>query len=351
MPRYKRNGKTLKSRLWWIEYRVGGKRVREKTKTLVRSEAETILRTRLAGLDRGDLPATGNATWGDLVALIKADYIVKGRRSVKRLELSLSHLDKTFAPTDRATSMTTDRIEAYRDRRLEEGAARGTVNRELSVISRAFKLGRKRGIVLVAPIIEKLEEASARTGFFERAEFDRLLKELPDDLKPLAVVSFVTGWRCASELCTREWRHVDFGKNGWLVLDPGEAKNREGRLFPLIPELRRAIQAQRKATPADCTLVFHHDGFPLVHRVKDRGVVPSRYLREQWTAACERAGIEGRLRHDFRRGAARALLAAGGSEKVVMQAMGWKSRAMLDHYHVVRPDDLIELGKRRAKLR
>ncbi|HKC10863.1 MAG TPA: hypothetical protein VKI41_02270 [Vicinamibacteria bacterium] len=40
-----------------------------------------------------------------------------------------------------------------------------------------------------------------------------------------------------SEVLTRKWEHVDF-KGGLLRMDPGEAKNAEGRSFAFTPELR-----------------------------------------------------------------------------------------------------------------
>ena len=52
------------------------------------------------------------------------------------------------------------------------------------------------------------------------------------------------GWRVASEILTRQWKHVDFNA-GFLRLEPGETKNGPGRMFPLIPELRAVLEAQR----------------------------------------------------------------------------------------------------------
>jgi integrase len=54
-------------------------------------------------------------------------------------------------------------------------------------------------------------------------------------------VAYLTGWRLPSELFTRQWRHIDFA-SGWLRLEPGETKNRDGRMFPLTPELRGVLE-------------------------------------------------------------------------------------------------------------
>jgi hypothetical protein len=46
-------------------------------------------------------------------------------------------------------------------------------------------------------------------------------------------------------LLTRQWKHVDLNA-GWLRLDPGETKNGEGGSFPLTPQLRTVLEAQRE---------------------------------------------------------------------------------------------------------
>jgi len=94
-----------------------------------------------------------------------------------------------------------------------------------------------------------LEERNTRTGFFEPELFRAVLRSLPEDLKAVFEVAYVTGWRVKSEILTRPWDHVDF-KAGWLRLESGESKNAEGRMFPLTPDLRAALQRQRTGTDA-----------------------------------------------------------------------------------------------------
>lgn len=351
------SGELRRARLYWIAYRIAGTLKREPTKSASRQDAERVLRTRLAGLDRGELPPIDRATWDTLAELIRADYRAQGRRSTARLEVSLKHLDAAFAG-ERAAGITTDRLAGYVARRLEvDGAARASVNRELAALKRAFRLAHRAGRVLVVPHVAMLQEANARTGFFERRDFNRLRRALPADLRAPILTAYVTGWRLTSELLTREWRHVDLAR-GWLRLEPGETKGGEGRQFPLIPELRAALRAQRRSTTAlerkagrVVPWLFHHAGEALFYRTKRGTVLPSAYLRDAWAAACAAAGLGERLRHDFRRTAARDLLRSGVAVPTVMRAMGWATSAMLRRYAVVDEADLLEAGRKRAKLR
>lgn len=352
-------GVTQRGRLYWIAYRLpGGKLKREPAKTAARTEAEALLRSRLATLDRGELPPAFSTTWDDLAEIIKADYRANGRRSGSRLDQSLAHLAETFAKR-RAASITADQITAYAAARLDAGAARATVNREFAALKRAFRLAHRSGRVPAVPYVAMLKEKNARTGFFERAQFLALLRHLPDDLHPAALTAYVTGWRVPSEILTRQWRHVDL-RAGWLRLEPGETKSGAGRQFPLTPELKTALRAQQKKTQRlekrlrrIIPWVFHTDGERLVYGdgTPEHPWLASAYWRESWEAACTKAGIPGRIPHDFRRTAIRNLLRAGVSQRVAMMAVGWESEAMLRRYAIVTSDDLKEAGAKLSRKR
>jgi integrase len=107
--------------------------------------------------------------------------------------------------------------------------ANSTVNYELTVLRGGFRLGIRAAKVGSRPEFAMLHVSNARKGFFEREQYEAVLRHLPDYLKPVAAVAYITGWRTKSEILTRQWRHVDFDA-GWLGLDPGETKNGEGRV-------------------------------------------------------------------------------------------------------------------------
>ncbi len=125
--------------------------------------------------------------------------------------------------------VTSPKIEAYVESRLEEGAANATINRELSALKHMLILGVRQTPPKVdrVPYIPMLKENNVRKGFFEHAEFVALRAELPDYLKGFVTFAYKTGWRL-SEITDLTWNQVDL-YNGIVRLETGETKNDEGR--------------------------------------------------------------------------------------------------------------------------
>lgn len=84
---------------------------------------------------------------------------------------------------------------------------------------------------------------NVRTGFFEADDFEAVLAELSDYLRPVMRFAYLTGWRVTSEVLPLEWTRVDLNA-GVLRLDAGTTKNGDGREFP-FSALSRSQDADR----------------------------------------------------------------------------------------------------------
>lgn len=351
----------LRGRIWWVRYRVNGKCYEESSGSADRRKAEKLLARREAelGLGQFQAPDVKRTTIADLAQMLRDDYRVNGRRSLRRAENSISHLLDYFGQA-RAVTITSDRIAAYIRERQEAEVAPATIRNELAALKRMFTLGVRAGKVTQRPHIPAIQVSNARTGFFEQADFAALIAELPDYLRPVVEFAYYTGWRIPSEVLRLTWAQVDFHA-GVVRLEPRSTKNDEGRTFPFdaLPELVALLQAQRETTTALERVtgriiphVFHHDGRPI------------HYFRRAWRSACRRAAIERtgklarvvrpdlleRIPHDFRRTAVRNLVRAGVPERVAMQLTGHKTRSVFDRYNIVNERDLRDGVSRLATL-
>ena len=97
---------------------------------------------------------------------------------------------------DRAVSVTTTKIREYMARRVDTGAANGTVNRGLQSLRAAYNLLKKEDRLSRVPYFPHLsEQGNARKGFFERAEHEAIQAHLPEPHRDLAAFGYRTGWR------------------------------------------------------------------------------------------------------------------------------------------------------------
>ena len=108
-----------------------------------------------------------------------------------------------------------------------EGAANGTIRRELAPLSRMLRLAYENGKLLRLPVIRKPKDGVPREGFFERDEYEAVVRHLPPDLRVAAAIAYTFGWRTQSEVLALERRQLDLDP-GTLRLDPGRTKNDEG---------------------------------------------------------------------------------------------------------------------------
>ncbi len=181
---------------------------------------------------------------------------------------------------------------------------------------RAFKLAQLAGKVTSWPEISTLPEENRRRGFFQDYEYQAVLENLPEHLRPVIQTAYVTGWRINSEILFLQKQQVDLD-SGYLRAAPSD---RTDRKFPLIPELRNLLAQQLERTRdfeqlsgTEVPWLFHRNG----RQLKD--------FRKAWVTACQKAGVPRRLPDDLRRTAVRNLEYAGVSRSTAMAIVGHRS--------------------------
>jgi site-specific recombinase XerD len=340
-----------RGRTWWIRYRVNGREHRESSHSTSRRQAERLLEQRKGQLDVDALtpPAMRGVTYEDLEKFVRNDYRKAARRSLPRVEHALTHLRDAFGGW-RALSITLEQIGQYELDRLDSGAARATVNYELAVLRRAFRLAVKARRLSSMPAISISAPKNARSGFFEPADFALVLAQLPAHLQPVMRFAYLTGWRVKSEVLPLTWDRVDFDAG---IVSLYHSKNDEPRQFPFdaLPELAALLGAQRATTTE-----LERSAGRIIPHVFHRNGKGIKSYRTGWTAAVRRASttnaekgaltvivrpqLAGRIVHDFRRTAVRNLVRAGVDEQLAMKLTGHKTRAVFDRYRITNEADL-----------
>jgi integrase len=317
------------------------------------------------------LPVTAKMNTIPFIELARdviADYDIQKHRSRADIEARFRlHILPVFGDR-KASSITTAQLRSYIAQRQDEGAKVGTINRELEAIRRAYCLAINERRLYIKPHIPMLEENNARQGFFERHEFDAIRRHLPEPIADASLCGYITGWR-VEEIGSLQIQNVDLEADE-LRLELYTTKNDDARVFPMNRELRslvekrlRLLQTLRKRGVVQPYLFWYENSKKQIRRLKR--------FDKAWATAAQKAGLpvelverrnakgeilivkrgkrKGlpklrkrslRIFHDFRRTACRNLIRRGIPEKLAMQMVGWKDRAMIDRYHIVSKADL-----------
>jgi len=228
---------------YWIKYYGHGKPYFESSRSKLKMVARELLKQREGDISQGKMPGVyfEKVTFDELAEDFLRDYKINKKKSITRAEISVNQLKKDFEGY-RVPQIKTAKIEAYIERRLNEGIKNSTINRELAALKRMLSLGVKQTKVDRVPYIPMLKENNIRKGFFEHGDFLALRVAIPEHLKGFITFAYKTGWR-SSEIAGLTWNHVD-RDNGIVRLEPGEAKNDEGRTVYLDDELKGVFQTQ-----------------------------------------------------------------------------------------------------------
>lgn len=342
-----------------IRYRDADGTRHEETIGPDRAEAQRQLAIRLGEIAKGAPVSSKPNTvlFGELCDDVVTDYEVRGLSSGSDIEGRYRLHIIPYLGKKKAAQITFAMLNKYIQHRQSETPAPqpGTINREMEAIQRAFMLALEGRKILAAPAIPKVKEHNVRTGFFTRAEIDKMCAMLEYPAREMVLLGFLTGWRYG-EIAQLEWRNVDFAA-GELRIDVGRDKNREGRVFPFTAELAELMIGLKEKRDGISPFVFarkRKGGRP--GRKTDPNATPrnSIDIRVEWLHACHGAGLpcvvdaEGRplkalrIFHDLRRSAAREMERQGVRKSVIKMLMGHKTDSMFNRYRIVDPEDLRE---------
>ena len=225
------------------------------------------------------------------------------------------------------TAVTSDKVEAYLERRRRE-VALATVNRELAGIKHIFSWAVAEGRMDRNPLqhVKQEREDNVRDEILEPAQFDALQQHSPSYLRPINLVAYQTAMR-RGEILGLTWDKVD-EKKGFIRLSANDTKTDERRIVPLSPELRATFAELRKTRAFHEKHVFLREG---------RSVAD---FRKAFATASKLAGIKGFRFHDFRHTAITNMRRAGIDPLTIMQISGHKTMECFTRYNSFREPDL-----------
>ena len=337
-PRYTRKGETRISQTYMIQYRANGRLIRESAKTRDEKDAKRLLVRRMAQAQEGKHTLPTKQT----LAACLDGYLEGQRQTVDegtwtRYEFCKKNLlaDESPLASVKLGRLTVGLLSEYLTHRLNEGASKATVLKELNWLKGALAEARRQHLISTDLLLDIRDEISPRRHaslkranrrrerIIYPAEIEVLLVAVPKDnanLRDAIMLALYTGLRQENILELRE---------GQISLDceppvirymPAEMKNERGhtvRLCPTAAEIIRRRHSHSLPETPECRLF--HDFRPawkrVVFKLEERGKLTDFHF------------------HDFRRSYTSYRLAAGIDPKTVQYEVGHlDSRMTMDCY-------------------
>lgn len=313
----------LKKGNWFIDYRVKGRRKREKvgpSKVL----AETVFKKRKIEIAENrylDIRRERKVRFEELAQMYLDLYAKPNKKSYRSDKNLVANLCKRFNGMY-LYEITPVVIEKFKAERAKE-VSPATVNRALACLKCMFNRAVEWSKLERNPAkkVKLFKENNKRLRYLEKEEIVNLLSKCKGYLKPIVIVALNTGMR-RGEILNLKWHDIDFRHNVIFLLD---TKNGEKREVPINEQVKTALIRVRK-----------HPNSPYVFCNKDGN--PYRDIKKSFLNALRKSGINGFRFHDLRHTFASHLVMSGVDLNTVRELMGHKSLQMTLRYSHLSPD-------------
>lgn len=310
---YRRTG----SLLYWLSYQdERGFPVEHCTGTVNLAEAEILAaqldgsRTTQGGAATNPATGGGGTIAEALAQFVSVCRIDRSPATVECYEQKGGHLVRLLGDLSLG-SFSVDHVAAYCRKRLDEGAARESVRKELVVLRSTLNHARDRGVLKRDPaaLIPKFRaQYKPRRRWMSEVELSGLLRHLSDERQRWVLLAVLTGGRL-SEIESLTWGDLDFDRS--LIHLRGTKTERSDRIIPMDSGLAELLAPMRRES-----------GEAVAGHWKN--------VRRDLRKACEKARIEPVSPNDLRRTFASWLKQAGRDSLAVGRLLGHTSSRMVE---------------------
>jgi integrase len=332
--------------VWWIQFSQNGRQIRESTGTDLKTVAQAKLTQRLEEVRTNNFfQDADKITVEQIVDHVFADYRKNNRPSLATLkgrwhpEHGAGHNRKgkrtslkSFFGHLRCSQVTYSLLESFQLKRLEEGAAPASVNRELNILKVAWKYAMQAGELSRKPVFPRGLKENVRQGFVTDAEYPAFVEACTQVgklwLRTAFEIAYTLGWR-KREILNLRVRNVDLIERT-LRLNPKETKTETGRTAPMTETIFQLVSLCVEGKSKDDYVLTRSKGKPI------------RDLRDSWLKVCQIVGRPGLLFHDMRRSAVSSLVKKGIPRKVAMSISGHETESVFHRYAIVETADQAE---------
>jgi integrase len=200
------------SRNWWIKFSVNGQTIQQSANTESRRDALDELKAQILRYSNGEAVDSRRVTIAALAESLMQSWRNhdKNPASIEWAGYCWKRLLPHFGQM-KADALPTAAIRDYIEKRKAEGAANGTINRELTILSCAFTMAYNETPRRVSRKLSftRLPEPKGRKGFVEQAQYRALAAHCTEAyMRTMLALAYSFGFR-KGELLTLKVSDVD----------------------------------------------------------------------------------------------------------------------------------------------
>ena len=314
-----------RSGVWYTCIRHGGKKIQKSLGTANKASAQKIeskIRTQINEGEYFERLVGRNKTFKDMMDKFMVEHVPKVSVSTQSsYATSLKHLIPIFGESN-LLSVSPKMISRYKVLRYGEGAAPASVNRELSMLTKALNLAVKEWEWLrdnPASKVPKDKENNERDRWLTKDEEKKILDNSPEWIREIVVFLLNTGLRLEESL-SLEWSRVNLLCRTILIR---ETKNGSPKTLPLNKIALDVLNQRSKVKSIKNDYVF----------ISCRGKkVNPHFLRRSFYKVLKGVGIENVWLHDLRHTFATRLAQSGVDLYKISKLLGHKDIRMTQRY-------------------
>jgi site-specific recombinase XerD len=317
------------SGIWWIRYADQYGRI-HREKIGPRGLAIEAYRKRKAQIKEGNYfpekMQRRHMLFEDMASMYLEDHSRVNKRSYRDDCQRMRRFTDEFSnkALREITIQDVERLKA----KLARGVAPATVNRYLGVLKNLFTKAIEWGKTETNPVkaVKLFKENNQRIRFLSHDEEEALIRETPEEYRPLIKVALHTGLRRGEQFALN-WNNVDFNTG---IITITQTKSGEARRVPmngLVAATLRKLPSRMRNEYVFTSKV----GTPLN---------PQNFINRVFGPALRKAGIKDFRWHDLRHTFASRLVMDGVDLRTVQELLGHKTIAMTLRYSHLSPGHL-----------
>jgi integrase len=334
-----KDGKPKREGPWFVQYphardpETGKIQYRTEKASFSKKKAEKIFRAKVDAfqeMDQLGVQANPELTFSKLMDWGLSQEIMKAKASASDDLARAVHLKAEFG-NRKAAQITPLMVDNFRikmkktiSERTDKPYSGASINKMVSLARRVYYLGMDAGMVKSNPFARRGTFKEEPKGhYIPNQEFWEIHKYLPDYLKPVILVAYLTGMR-RGEILGLQWDRVNLSE-GYVDLTQDDTKTDEPRriYFGSVKQLKNVfIEADRNKKPGQKLVFTKADGSP----------VPKWYIRDLLVDACKSAKVGPYRLHDLRHTFNTNMRRAGVDQVAIMKLTGHKTIEMFLRY-------------------